>query len=116
MDWPVTLPTSPLESAYSSALAPSLVEAKTDTGYPKRHRRFTSSLRTFVVGYWLEAAQRTILDTFYATVKKGEVPFVWTDPRTFISYSVYFDKPPAYSAEGDGFRVTLQFSTQEGQI
>jgi len=108
--WPATLPPRLLVDNYQEQPPDTVLRTEMDVGPPKLRRRTTAGLRPVIGRLYCTKAQIAALDTFYVTTcASGSLAFDWTHPRTGLSASYLFRKPPIWRAEhGDGYWVDLQ--------
>lgn len=114
--WPTSLPQYVLEQGYNEQLPDQTVETQMDTGPVKVRRRFTVAPRRFGVVVVMDPDQIAVFEEFYGdTLAGGSLSFDWVHPRTRVSKTFRFRKPPpSINSLGNGgldMRVTFALET-----
>lgn len=108
--WPSNLPQFSLREGYEEGFGAAVVRSATDTGIPKRRRRFTAVPSTLTEVIEVTSAELDIFITFYeTTLAFGALSFTKDHPRTGVSETFSFreDPPPAVPAGATTFIVIL---------
>lgn len=99
VDWPSSLPQSPLLSSFSEQTQDTRIRTSFDSGPPQVRRRFTLALRYFKASFFMTEAQISTLDAFIQTTLNGGVSsFSWKHPRTGVDITTRFVGIPTYDA------------------
>ncbi|CAB4122388.1 hypothetical protein UFOVP32_16 [uncultured Caudovirales phage] len=112
--WPTSLPQYVLENGYSESLEDQTIETQMDTGPAKIRRRFTTTIRKFVIAVQLDPTQMAVFEDFYlTTLAGGSLPFDWVHPRTRAAKTFRFRKPTPQVSMIGGFysRVSMNLET-----
>lgn len=97
--WPSSLPT--FFPAATDSRQDGTIRTPMDVGPAKARRRYSAVSRFVSAPVALSAAQRTTLDTFYATtLSEGALTFDIADPFGGATVEARFTAPPAYSFSG----------------
>lgn len=75
-------------------------------GALKLRRMWSADKARFDVGHLLSSAQKSTLDSFYATNKDLDVTYRW--PGTGATYTVRFTEPPVYTPRGMYFEARIR--------
>lgn len=74
-------------------------------------RMWTADKMRFAIGHVLSAAQKTTLDTFYATNKDLDNTYKW--PGTGVTYTVRFTQAPVYVPRTNGVYFEARVALEE---
>lgn len=97
VDWPVTLPQSPLVAGYQEQPENTMLRTDMETGAAKQRRRFTAAPRNIAMSIMLTDAQMDIFeDFFFNDIKGGSISFEWVHPRTGDPATFRFTQMPTY--------------------
>ena len=110
VDWPSSLPQSPLLAGFEDVIPTLSQDSPTDSGIPISRRRFTAGIRQQVWPLLLTDAQYATLETFFtATLAGGSLKFEHTNVVTSATETwriVSMGKPKKIS--GTLWQVILQ--------
>lgn len=79
---------------------------RASNGALRLRRLWTADKRSFEIGHVLTPAEKTTLDSFYATNRDLDVTYRW--PGDGSSYTVRFVAPPRYTPRGGRFEVRVR--------
>jgi len=107
--WPNTLPAIPLVEGFKEAAPDTSIRTQMDTGPARIRPRYTAGVRPIAGKISCDKTQVATVDTFYlTTLLQGSQSFDWAHPRTGVTVSFRFTKPPTYEpAHKDRWTVTL---------
>lgn len=108
--WPNTLPAYPLLDGFHETVPKTTIRTDMEQGPAKVRLRTTTAVRVMTLGYLMNKAQVTALETFYlATLQGGALAFDFTHPRSNGIISCRFTKPPEYTtSNGNFFKVSME--------
>ena len=105
--WPLTLPQAPIAEGYQESPGETVLRRPMDVGPAKQRRLYTAGVKQWTMTWELEASEVTTFQAFFeSTLEGGALAFDLPHPRTGVSTSVRFVKPPAWHpVTGDGWQV-----------
>ncbi len=111
--WDPGLPQSPLLDGYDETPPDLAIKSQPDTGPKKSRKRYTAGVRAIKWPFRMSTTQIALLDTFFLTTLDGGVTaFTHADPRTGITESYKFSKPPTYVRSGLNWSVLCDLEIQ----
>jgi hypothetical protein len=100
--WPATLPQNQFRTL-TDQRQDGRFRTLMDAGPAKMRRRFSATVRTFVVPIELNGTQRQAFDSFWITdTQGGAISFSWTDPVTDAALNFRFVAPPQWTLDAGG--------------
>jgi hypothetical protein len=97
--WPATLPENP--SGYSEKAGRNTIRTPPDSGPAKSRRRFTKSVKTGRMEFFLTLDQMATMKTFYeTTLKDGSLSMDFNHPWTGVLTEMYITEPPDFNSDG----------------
>jgi hypothetical protein len=113
IDWPSTLPATPLVDGFRETTSNGRIFSQMDVGPAKVRRRTTAVTRYFYVEYIFTTTQKGYFDTFYETTTKfGTLAFDWTRPDTNTEVEARFKPDETPTASPDGVDVRVSFALE----
>jgi hypothetical protein len=108
--WPVTLPAYPLLEGFQESVPDTTIRTDMEQGPAKVRQRTTAGVRKMSLSYLMSKTQVAALESFYlTTLQGGALAFDFTHPRSNVTVSCRFAKPPEYgSGNGNYFRVSIE--------
>lgn len=115
VDWPNTLPQSPLLDGYTEKTKDNTLRSQNDIGPPKMRPRSTAYTDDISVRFIITTTQKGYLDTFYkTTLRGGALTYQWQGP-TDSSPKTYSMTAPEYSPlTGAKWMVAFQVMRHPG--
>lgn len=115
VQWPTTIPATPLLDGYSSARQNNRVESNVDAGLSKQRARFMAVPKQVSEQFIMNNAEKTTFENFYDnTLEGGSLQFTKESPETGVNtiYRFSGDSVPEYEVAGYGkggtiWRITL---------
>lgn len=114
VDWPATLPDSPLIEGFEEEDPDLVLKSETDVGPGKRRLRGTAGLGRMMYPLMLTTEQRAALLDFYRTdLARGVLSFNLTHPITGDPIECFITKPPRpVAVSHNRFRVVLELGVK----
>jgi hypothetical protein len=108
--WPSTLPQKPLVDGYGEDFPENTIRTEMEVGPAKLRRRSTAAPKKITISFLMTQIQVATFETFFnTTLSSGSLPFDWAHPRTGVTESFRFMKPPQIRpASGLLWKVALE--------
>jgi hypothetical protein len=107
IDWPDTLPQSPLADGFRETLPDTALRTNMESGPAKIRRRGTTGISRMTLSFFLDAAGAAALAAFHDdTTAGGTLPFSFPHPRQGDTVSCRFIRTPEIFAISGGFFKT----------
>ena len=112
--WPAQLQQFINEDSFDHQIGDTVISSNSDSGPPKRRRRFSKGIDTFNVTIDLAYSDYTILKSFYETTINGGIdPFEFDHPITqVLSEFKMIGAPRIGRLGGEWFRVIMRWELQ----
>lgn len=119
-DYPLGLPSDPLIQGYQESYVSNVEESETDSGKPRRMKRFTKPPRQRLnVTVPMTRDQVDTFETFFfETLDDGLLPFTFSHPRRVTPLTFYFRRDanpnPRPDRNGVNWLVTYELEFDRG--
>lgn len=109
VDWPATLPQSPLLDGYSEKTKDNTLRSQNDIGPPKMRPRSTAYTEDISLRFILTYSQKADLDTFYkTTLRGGALTYEWQGPTDSAKKTYSMTAPEYTPASANKWYVAIQ--------